>query len=167
MNNNKYKKKMPIKRLKSELKILDTFISNYFACYNNLITYKKPVNNIIASINIFLIMNNDKIINILFKFKENYPFTSPILEINNNNYFNLLETDSKQLKKINYPDKCICCTSILCNWSITYNLTDIIKEIKNNYEIKIKIVNFIFSNKVVDKFLFGIDDLKIYINKYF
>jgi len=159
--------KLPFNRIIKEIHNFKYLISNYFISYDN---FKMDGNfkneDSVASIKLNLIMNNNRIINVYIEFNRLYPFRSPILYINNYKYFDLLVIDSIQLEKIKYPYECMCCRSLLCNWNPIFNIISIMKEVKQNYEIIIKIVNFIYCKKIVDKYLNNIDGLYKNINEY-
>ena len=85
-------------------------------------------------------------------FSKNYPFSKPIVIINNLEYFIYRQIDLKYEKFLN--GKCLCCNSILCNWSPYFTIFDIFKEIYDLFLIKCRILKIKLCEKVVDK-IFG------------
>ncbi len=82
-----------------------------------------------------------------------YPFRSPDVYINNHNYKSLLRHNSLMEKYKTYLDYpvCMCCNSILCEWGPIYGITHILKEIRKNLTIKIRLTYMIISEKVMLK----------------
>lgn len=55
---------------------------------------------------------------------------------------------------------CLCCSSILCNWNPTFSFNDLIDEIIQNYETKMKPIWLIFIN-VMKRQSFFISDIPL------
>jgi len=102
----------------------------------------------------FLFFNNDKIsVKVVFDFKDtDYPFKSPKVTINNYTYKNLLNIKAKWYPKFNIT-RCPCCESIMCQWYAPYTMKHILDEIKVNLNIKIKIVELMHCEKIVNKYI--------------
>ncbi len=91
---------------------------------------------------------NDYNIYIKMKFPREYPFRPPKIWINNYNYKDLLSIDGEwTLKYLNKT--CICCSSILCNWCVSYGCKDIINEIRKILNLKVRINEIKLSRQVV------------------
>ena len=107
------------------------------------------------SVNFSMLIEN-RILDIEIQVKNcSYPFRSPKVLINSNNYRNLLRNSNLMEKYktfLNY-NKCMCCSSILCKWSPHYGMTHILKEIKSNFLIKNRLKNIIFAKYIMEKYL--------------
>ena len=68
---------------------------------------------------------------------------------NDNSYFYTYYNKIKPLKK------CYQCDSILCrnNWNLSYGISNILKEIKNNLQNNLRVVELIHCKKVMEKYL--------------
>jgi len=79
-----------------------------------------------------------------------YPFKAPTLLINNKEYYEFFKTKSKRILKLLHENGnvgCMCCSSILCNWTPTYTFKSILKEIENFNNIKRQIKYKIFMDE--------------------
>ena len=89
---------------------------------------------------------------ITFKILKNYPFTPPIVYINNINYLDMLYfNDTYFNNKLNSIGiKCLCCQTKLCpnNWGPSMRIKDIITEYQNNKKIICKIKNHKYLNLI-------------------
>jgi hypothetical protein len=85
----------------------------------------------------------------------NYPFKAPkiYIGINKKEYISLLPTTWSFSKKI-LGTECACCNSILCSWGPSYTIIHIMNEIKNNFNLKIRMIEIAYCKKIVDK-IFG------------
>lgn len=81
----------------------------------------------------------DKTINI--ELPSNYPFSRPIIQINDKPYFDIDEKYKKIFNKNKLFPCCLCCNSLLNNWSAMKKLVQIMDEI-------IKVLDFINRIKV-------------------
>lgn len=74
-----------------------------------------------------------KIDNKEFHLGRNYPFNQPCVVINNRPYSYFLKPPTKRiykvLQKLNYT--CMCCNTILKNWSPMYTMIKLLDEIEN------------------------------------
>ena len=72
--------------------------------------------------------------NVLLTLPNNYPFQPPILKIHGKNYvdyFSLLFMKYKSyIDLYNLPIGCICCKSIICDWTPSWSMKDVINECK-------------------------------------
>lgn len=93
-------------------------------------------------------------INIILNFSDMYPFKPPSITINGHNYMRLLQiTEQWKLKYIN--TRCLCCSSLLCidNWSPHKNISDILTEVSNNLNLKLKFNEIRHVKKIKYKYL--------------
>ena len=97
-----------------------------------------------------MLFTDNRNIKINIKITNEYPFKAPQVYLNNDKYINLRMVPHKFTKYISHG--CLCCSTILCNWIPSYNLSDIFKEIKEFIKIKRRIVERIFAERVVDKY---------------
>jgi len=72
-----------------------------------------------------------------------YPFKQPDVYIKNKNYKSLLNLSDKWVKlfkifKQSDKPKCLCCSSILCNWYAGYTMKHILDEIKKNLTYRLR-----------------------------
>ena len=85
-----------------------------------------------------------------FKLLKNYPFSPPILYINNVQYIELLHNYWRFFKPFyDTKSKCICESSVLCNhrWSPGFKIFDILNEIEKNK----KLIKTIYKRKFVER----------------
>lgn len=121
--------------------------------YNNIIVSKEK-----GTIN-FIIEKTYKNKKIVYKFiiTNNYPYSPPIVFINNTNYGQFLGCPNKFLNILKYIRgiDCFCCASYTCktNWSPAITLKHIIDESEYNSDIKYNIMIKIFLEKIKEKFL--------------
>ena len=112
---------------------------------------------IMNEINLMVMKYPDEEINVKYKLGEQtikfqnktfilskmYPFTKPILLINDRPYYEYTKTNSLRIMKLLIEYKgsdCICCSSVLCNWSPALTINTILTEIviTNNLKRYIK-----------------------------
>ena len=108
---------------------------------------------IMNEINLMVMKYPDEEINVKYKLGEQtikfqnktfilskmYPFTKPILLINDRPYYEYTKTNSLRIMKLLIEYKgsdCICCSSVLCNWSPAYGFHSILNEITANNILK-------------------------------
>ena len=77
-----------------------------------------------------------------------YPFKPPRVYINNACYFNFMR---ESYKYINTDLCCLCCSSILSNWSPSFGFTAILNEIYNIMEQRNRYINLIMARKIMKK----------------
>ena len=84
-----------------------------------------------------------------------YPFKAPKIYIgrNHKDYISLLPTSWSFYKKI-VGNECPCCNSILCTWKPYFTMINIMNEIRNNFNLKIRMIEIAHCKKIVDK-IFG------------
>ena len=106
----------------------------------------------------FLIKDeHKKILQVKFIISSDYPFKPPEVKIGKYDYKSLLR---KPLYiKQSYMENviginCMCCDTIICrnNWSLHYNLSDILQEIKKFWKFKKKFMEVFHCRKIVDKY---------------
>ena len=123
-------------------------IKKYWEISNLTNTYIEEVPAIFIDYNtenqevIFLIsFYNEKytcIITMKF-YKKTYPFKPPEIVVNDKyNYKRMLTFSSDWNERFNIK-KCLCCSSILCEWGPRYNMLDIVREIHKNLKYKLRI----------------------------
>ena len=115
------------------------------------------VNETHHELTFFMYFNNIKhpiIITVDFS-QSCYPFKPPKIYIgyNKKDYISLLPTTWSFSKKI-LGDNCACCNSILCSWGPNYTIIHIMNEIRNNFNLKIRMMEIAYCKKIVDK-IFG------------
>ena len=86
---------------------------------------------------------------------KNYPFQPPMLKINNKNYINyfvvLFNKYKKYIELHDIPIQCICCKSVICDWTPTWGMKEVIQDCIS-YGKKIALISK--SKWVLDKLLF-------------
>jgi ubiquitin-protein ligase len=102
-------------------------------------------------------------------FYDNYPFSSPKIYINEEPYgkilsdkfLNLNKFISEKMRKF-YSKNCLCCSSITCsnNWSPSFSINNLIKEIRQNRINRNEIIYVILINVIKKKYL--IEDINLY-----
>tara|TARA_B100001093_G_C26257536_1_gene771305 strand:- start:142 stop:588 length:447 start_codon:yes stop_codon:yes gene_type:complete len=130
------------KRLEREISV---FNENNDYCY--LVDYRFQENNFEAYFNLLL---ENRIILVKIICSSSYPFSPPKVLVGCNKYINLLRPYSiiqNYKKELNY-NKCMCCNSILCNWTVINTLNNIIEEIKKNFIIKKRLNYLILAKKI-------------------
>ena len=75
---------------------------------------------------------------IRIKFLQEYPFRPPLVWVNNYDYRDLLVIKGNIIQKF-IGNKCSCCSTILCNWCVSYGTREIISEIRQMLIIKLKL----------------------------
>ena len=98
----------------------------------------------------FILLNNDKIYRVKIKIDNNYPFRSPKVEINDMSYWKMLKIPEHMTNDLGIS--CLCCQTILCNWTPVIRLEQIFEEIKNVLGVRRRIVDRIFCRYVQDKY---------------
>lgn len=83
-----------------------------------------------------IIQNYELLIRI--KFLQEYPFRPPLVWVNNYDYRDLLVIKGNIIQKF-IGNKCSCCSTILCNWCVSYGTREIISEIRQMLIIKLKL----------------------------
>jgi len=104
-----------------------------------------------------------------FFFYDTYPFSPPKLYINEEPYgkilsdkfLNLNKFISEKMRKF-YSKNCLCCSSITCsnNWSPSFSINNLIKEIRQNRINRNEIIYVILINVIKKKYL--IEDINLY-----
>ena len=93
-----------------------------------------------------------------------YPFQPPKVHLlNGDSYLNSINFISSQLPLIKNKEKCLCCKSILCDWTLIRTIMDIFREVEKNYEILIKIKNSILCKKICKRHLQEIVGIELLI----
>ena len=106
---------------------------------NNVVIYMELIGKILLELDI--------------QISKYFPFQKPTLTINNIDYIEYLHIDPKFYDRFNI-NICPCCSSILCsnNWACSYKFTDILEEVNKNFQLKIRIMQLRYCNKIVDKY---------------
>ena len=152
INNEKINSKFLLKRLSKESEKFSERFKSISLVYQN----KK-----------YLLYMEDKINykynKYCFILNENYPFSPPMLEINNIPYKQFLISKTQKYNKLMKQMsglECMCCNNILCNdrWSPAITITKIVDEINIFRNYKKNIIYKIMIDKIKDKYLiFDID----------
>ena len=130
------------KKIEKEISV---FKNDNTYCY--LVDYKFIDTDFEAYFNLLL---ENRIILVKIICSNSYPFSPPKVEVGCSRYINLLRPYpiiQNYKKELGY-DKCMCCSSILCNWTVINTLNDIIKEIKKNFIIKKRLNYLILGKKI-------------------
>ncbi len=128
--------------------------------YNTLLDKIDNNNKITISMKLFSYHHN-----ISFIFTRDYPFKAPIIYINNKLYTNILIYQKNNIKQNIYEkyfiDKnvCLCCSTMLCNWSPLNKIINILPEIKTNIEYIHRYIEILHAIKIKQKYL--LDDINI------
>tara|TARA_B100001540_G_C15508975_1_gene507145 strand:- start:31 stop:486 length:456 start_codon:yes stop_codon:yes gene_type:complete len=82
-----------------------------------------------------------------------YPFRAPNVYIGNNhiNYKRLLHSTWSFAQKLSGVE-CMCCSTILCHWHPQLTMKHITEEIKQNFNLKIRMMEIAHCKKIVDKY---------------
>lgn len=94
------------------------------------------------------------LIDIVLKYPITYPWKPPKISVNGYNYIKLLQiTEQWKLKYIN--TRCLCCSSLMCisNWCPFKNISDILTEVCNNLDLKLKFNEILHAKKIKYKYL--------------
>jgi ubiquitin-protein ligase len=99
-----------------------------------------------------------------FKINNNYPFTTPKLELNFKpySYYLNISSDIFKNKLTKYKQiRCFCCSTITCgsNWSPAYTMEKVINEIEQFRNISKEIFYIVIIDVIKRKYL--IDDINI------
>jgi len=81
-----------------------------------------------------------------------YPFKAPKIRVNGHSYNSLLQINRNAAKILKL--KCLCCTTLTCrnNWCVRHNLFDLLNEVKNTLEIKLRSIEIYHCIKIIDKY---------------
>ena len=100
---------------------------------------------------------NKKTLQVKFIISPEYPFRPPEVTVGKYNYKTLL-TKPPYIKQ-SYMENvagitCMCCSTIICrnNWSLHYNISNILQEIKTFWNLKKKFIEFFHCRKIIDKY---------------
>jgi hypothetical protein len=81
-----------------------------------------------------------------------YPWKPPDILVNNYKYKQLICVDYKLLEKLKIPIKCLCCSTILCDWQPLHTFVDILNELVTFLDIKKRTVEMMFCEKIMHKY---------------
>lgn len=111
-------------------------------------------------ITIVEINNNIEII-----FGKNYPFTKTEVFYNKKPYQSFLKTSNAKINALllKTPQKCLCCTTIFCDWRLTYSINDFLVELKNFRQIKIEIKTALNYNRMLKILQKKYEKIPIYV----
>ena len=86
----------------------------------------------------FLLLNNNKIIDVSILLSKEFPFSPPKVKIEDKNYIYLLQKMSNEM--FIEKTKCFCCQTLACesNWKPITKIYELILEINNNFDIYYK-----------------------------
>ena len=129
------------RRIKNESKIWETRINENYHILN-------PTKIEICIFNIGYVNN----LVFLFKISSEYPFKPPKIYLNGKNFKGYLPSGTlfrDDLKKI-LGSNCLCCNSITCNWGPTLNIINIVDEIREFLNIKLKLIEIFLTKKLVN-----------------
>ena len=85
-----------------------------------------------------------------------YPFRPPKVYIGDwkmktkRDYISLLPTSWSFQEKI-LGKKCLCCHSVLCHWGPSKTMMDIMNEVKENFTLKIRMMEIAHCRKIIEK----------------
>ena len=118
-------------------------------------------NNNVNSMIFQMFIGEKYVANIELNFGPQYPFRNPKVKINNMLYHSVLKSNLPNILYKATRRRCLCCSSLTCsyNWKPINNTYDLLNEIKNNLEIKIKCIELLHVYKIKNKYL--IDDIPI------
>jgi ubiquitin-protein ligase len=129
------------RRIKNESKLWETRINENYHILN-------PTKIEICIFNIGYVNN----LVFLFKISSEYPFKPPEIYLNGKNFKGYLPSGTlfrDDLKKI-LGSNCLCCNSITCNWGPTLNIINIVDEIREFLNIKLKLIEIFLTKKLVN-----------------
>jgi hypothetical protein len=94
---------------------------------------------------------------VCFTMPPEFPFHKPIIKINDKHYYTYLLQDSKKLDIYHEyfigKNNCLCCQTILCNWSPILKLKDLLEEIRQNIEYFERCEEILIAKKIKNTFL--------------
>jgi hypothetical protein len=97
---------------------------------------------------------NIEIKNVRFIIYDCYPFKCPSVFVFDRPYSHFLKSHSPRITKLlhtlKYP--CLCCNTVICDWSPSYRLTKIIDEITDNNLIKRQIKYYMILEDIAVKY---------------
>jgi len=143
------------KRLRKEVGI---YLNQYQDKINNInclriIEGASLINYTFNSVTFLLSIDDIRSLHTTIKISDDYPFKKPcIVSINDKIYSEYLRVPYIFLEDVNYKAQCLCCSSILCNWYASYGIHHILKEIKEVFKLKIRIVERILCKKIIDQY---------------
>jgi hypothetical protein len=132
------------RRIKNESKMWETRINENYHLFEDENKIEVCIFNIGYVSHLFLI----------FEISFEYPFKPPKIYLNGKNFKRYLPSGKlfrEDLKKILDKSNCLCCSSITCNWGPTLNIINIVDEIRNFLNIKLKLVEIFFTRKLVNR----------------
>ena len=153
---------IPVKRIKNELLffyMMSIGIKNRH--YSKFNTPKNVLNDITLidvsypfNATFHLKLNKTKFTFVVFELSSKYPFKAPKVKIMNEDYKLLLNIDGFYLKKFKIKSECLHCSSFCCknNWCNNNNLAEMMLEIHQNLNIKLRIMDHKMCAIVVEHF---------------
>lgn len=112
------------------------------------------------------ILVENKILTVKIVCNTGYPFKPPAIFVNNIKYISLLRPTQlfHIYGKFLNVSKCLCCSTILCDWNLLYGFKHILTEVKNNFIIKNRLRRMIYAKKIMNKKLgFEINNLYYFV----
>ena len=116
-----------------------------------------PINSIVTT----SISENNELItkveindNIKIVFGKDYPFTKFEVTYNNNPYSSFVKTTNPKITNLLIKLKygCLCCTTMFCDWRLTYTINDFLTELKLFKQIKTEIKYILLTNYLQKKY---------------
>lgn len=103
----------------------------------------------------FFLKTSTKEVFVSIKINKSYPWRTPTVYLNDMPYDKILHVPPKFLRNIGIYYECMCCESILCHWGLKCDLCNIMDEVRDNLEIRTRIVHYIFCEKWLKKLFKG------------
>ena len=125
-----------------------TIYNNFFNQENiQLLEYNEETN----VIKLVMIIR-DRVLFVNLNFPREYPFQPPKVLIykdgNKYNYLDLLYLNKEWHDYFSLKG-CFCCNSILCKWCIPNNIKQVVEEIQNNLDYKLRIREIMICRSIV------------------
>ena len=137
------------RRVTNELKNYNEKNNKFFLIENNIIA--NPVQTLdikYTTFGKFFTNNDDRLAIIKLEYPDCYPFRKPNVTINGHDYISLLSMNSLWMEKFKIKS-CLCCNSILCKWDPRIRINNMLNEIYNNLNYKIRIIEILLCKQVV------------------
>ena len=106
---------------------------------------------------IIITIKSDKGHKCQIKLNKNFPFSTPMVNVDNSEYYIFMQFEKKYLPimKELYGKKCFCCSSLTCadNWSPNIKLWEIIAELDETSRSKTKIMHVYYCRLIAKMYL--------------
>ena len=134
------------RRINRELRLYNNFFNKENI---QLIEYDQQ-----TSIIKLVMIIKDRVLFVNLNFPPEYPFGPPKALIYKDgseyNYLDLLYLNSEWYSYFKLKD-CFCCNSILCKWVVSNDMKEVIEEIQNNLEYKLRIREIIMCRSLINQ----------------